>query len=126
MRLEDVDRIIPLGMMVGGHVMPIDHQYYFPKKLAVKHDVFSPADGHIVMIGHRVLLTGSTERKRDYDDYAVHIEHTGTLYTVYDLLTELDPAIWKLLDETWQLVEDMKTFTRYVEDEMVKFLPDAK
>ncbi|MBI1361534.1 MAG: hypothetical protein GC155_14755 [Alphaproteobacteria bacterium] len=33
---------------------------------------------------------------------------------------------WKLLDETWQLVEDTKKFNRYVEAEVLKFLPDAK
>lgn len=99
MRIEDIGRIIPLGMMVGGHVMPIDHQYYFPKRMNLKYDVFAPADGQIVMIGHRVQLTGSAERQREYDDYALHIEHTGTMYTYYDLLTELDAAVLNQLDE---------------------------
>jgi hypothetical protein len=33
---------------------------------------------------------------------------------------------WKLPGETWQLVEDAGKFNRYVEDEVVKFLPGAK
>ena len=33
---------------------------------------------------------------------------------------------WKLLGETWQLVEDTTKFNRYVEDEVDKFLRDMK
>ncbi len=103
MRLADIERVIPYGLMVGGHVAPIDHQYYYPKQLKPGQphfDVFAPADGQIVMIGHRVKLFASTEAKRAYDDFALHIEHTSTFYTFYDLLTELDPAILKALDES--------------------------
>lgn len=102
MRLEDIERITPYGLMVGGHVCPIDHGYFYPKSLKPGQphfDVMSPADGHIVMVGHRTQLTGSSERQREYDDYALHIEHSGTFYTFYDLLTSLDPAILKQLDE---------------------------
>jgi hypothetical protein len=101
MRLEDIERFVPYGMMVGGHVCPIDHAYFFPKQLkpGQEHfDVMSPADGFIVMIGHRTQLTGSTERARDYDDYALTIEHSGTFYTQYDLLTRLAPAVLEQLD----------------------------
>lgn len=98
MRLEDIERIIPYGLMVGGHVMPIDHQYYYPRG-DESCEVVAPADGFVVMVGHRVRLGGSTERMRDYDDFAIHIEHTGTFYTFYDLLTELDPAISASLDD---------------------------
>jgi len=101
MRLEDIERITPYGLMIGGHVCPIDHGYFYPKPLQrgePHFDVFAPADGHIVMIGHRTQLAGSTERQRDYDDYALHIEHSGTFYTFYDLLTQLDPAILRELD----------------------------
>ena len=102
MRLEDIERITPYGLMVGGHVCPIDHGYFYPKPLRPGQphfDFMSPADGHIVMIGHRTQLTGSTERQRDYDDYALHIEHSATVYTFYDLLTQLDPAISQQLDD---------------------------
>jgi len=102
MWLEDIERITPMGLMVGGHVCPIDHGYFYPRPLKPGQphfDVMSPADGHIVMISHRTQLAGSTEFKRDYDDYALHIEHSGTFYTFYDLLTQLDPAILKHLDE---------------------------
>lgn len=102
MRLEDVERITPMGLMIGGHVCPIDHGYFYPRPLKSGEphfDVFAPADGFVVMVGHRTQLTGSTERQRDYDDYALHIEHSATVYTFYDLLTQLDPAILKQLDD---------------------------
>ena len=102
MRLSDIKGITPYGLMIGGHVCPIDHGYFYPQPLQPGQphfDVMSPADGHIVMVGHRTQLTGSSERGREYDDYALHIEHSGTFYTFYDLLTELDPAILKQLDD---------------------------
>jgi len=102
MRLEDVERITPYGLMIGGHVCPIDHGYFYPKPLRPgqpQFDVFAPADGFVVMIGHRTQLTGSSERQREYDDYALHIEHSATVYTFYDLLTQLDPAILKEIDQ---------------------------
>ncbi len=102
MRLEDIERITPYGLMIGGHVCPIDHGYFYPKPLKPGEphfDVFAPADGFVVMVGHRTQLTGSTEQRREYDDYALHIEHSATVYTFYDLLTALDPAILKQLDE---------------------------
>jgi len=101
MRLEDVERITPMGLMVGGHVCPIDHGYFYPKPLKPGEphfDVYSPTDGFIVMVSHRTQLTGSTEQRREYDDYALHIEHSATVYTFYDLLTSLDPAILRELD----------------------------
>ncbi|MBM3272323.1 hypothetical protein FJY94_03575 [Candidatus Kaiserbacteria bacterium] len=101
MRLEDIERITPMGLMVGGHVCPIDHGYFYPKPLKPGQpyfDVYSPTDGFIVMVSHRTQLTGSTEHRREYDDYALHIEHSATVYTFYDLLTSLDPAILRELD----------------------------
>jgi hypothetical protein len=102
MRLEEIERITPMGLMIGGHVCPIDHGYFYPKPLKPGQphfDVFSPADGFIVMVGHRTQLAGSTEQRREYDDYALHIEHSASVYTFYDLLTQLDATILKQLDE---------------------------
>lgn len=98
MRVADIDRFAPYGLMVGGHVLPIDHQYFYPQA-GRPRDVLACADGFIVMIGHRVRLVGSTERKRDYDDFSLNIEHSGTFYTFYDLLTELDETVRRQLGE---------------------------
>jgi hypothetical protein len=102
MHLEDIDKFVPYGLMVGGHVCPIDHCYFFPKTLREGQphfDVLAPAAGLIVILGHRTQLTGSTERARAYDDYALTIEHSGTFYTQYDLLTSLAPAILEQIEE---------------------------
>ena len=92
-----LEQIQPLGMMVGAHVTPIDHQYYVPKDMfRTKRDqfpVFAPADGFVVDIQHRTSFEGSSETKRDYDDYRLVIEHTGTFYSYYDLLTSVDKAV---------------------------------
>jgi hypothetical protein len=101
MRLADIERLTPYGLMVGGHVCPIDHGYFYPKALkpGQEHfDVFAPADGFVVQVGHRTQLTGSSDRDRPYDDYALVIEHSSTFYTQYDLLTKLDAAILDRLD----------------------------
>lgn len=103
MRVADIARIVPYGLMVGGHVCPIDHGYFYPKPIppgGAHFDVLAPADGHIVVVGHRTQLAGSTERARDYDDYALTIEHSGTFYTQYDLLTALDRSVFDQLDST--------------------------
>jgi hypothetical protein len=97
MRLEDLERFVPYGMTAGGHVCPIDHAYFFPKQNVVA-DVIAPADGHIVVLAHRTQLTGSTERARVYDDYALVIEHSGTFYTQFDLLDSLDGAVVEAME----------------------------
>jgi hypothetical protein len=102
LRIEDIEKFVPYGLVVGGHVCPIDHAYFFPKQLkpGQEHfDVTAPADGFIVMVAHRTQLIGSTERARDYDDYALIIEHSGTFYTQYDLLTALAPTVLGQLDD---------------------------
>lgn len=97
MRVEDIERIVPYGLMIGGHVCPIDHGYFFPKKLAPGQphfDVMAPADGFIVLVGHRTQLAGSSDAYAPaVDDYALTIEHSGTFYTQYDLLTQLDKSV---------------------------------
>jgi hypothetical protein len=47
MRLEDIERISPYGLMIGGHVCPIDHGYFYTQALKPGQphfDVMSPAD----------------------------------------------------------------------------------
>jgi hypothetical protein len=101
MRLEDIAGIIPMGLMVGAHVTPCDHLYFEPKDRDAgryAYDVFAPADGHIVHIQHRDRLHGSTETERAYDDYRVVIEHSGTFWSYFDLITRLDPAVVKHME----------------------------
>lgn len=96
MKLDDIGYLIPLGMVVGAHVTPIDHIYFEPQDCGAgrfRYDVFAPADGFIVQIQHRVKLDGSSETQREHDDWRVVIEHSGTFYTYYDLMTKMEDSI---------------------------------
>jgi hypothetical protein len=52
--LEKTELLVPLGLMAGSHVTPVDHQY-FQNFANAKPDieVYSPADGIITSIQHR-------------------------------------------------------------------------
>src|SRR4030088_1749263 len=56
MKLDQVSFILPYGLVVGGHVTPVDHQYYNGldvHALRDTYDVVAPADGHLIEITHR-------------------------------------------------------------------------
>lgn len=96
MRLADINSIVPMGLMVGAHVTPSDHVYFEPKDRNAgrfRYDVIAPADGFIVSIQHRNRLDGSTEQARSYDDYRVVLEHSGTFYCYFDLITRLESFV---------------------------------
>jgi hypothetical protein len=100
MRVEDIREITPMGLMVGAHVTPSDHIYLSPQDPEAsrfRYDVFAPADGFVVNIQHRVKLDGTSETRREYDDYRVVIEHSATFWSYYDLITRLDETILKRL-----------------------------
>lgn len=99
MRVGDIGSVVPYGLVVGGHVCPIDHGYFYPRSRD-EVDILSPADGFIVIVGHRTLMTGDAERGRVHDDFALTIEHSGTFYTQYDLLTKLDKSVLDQLDDS--------------------------
>lgn len=87
----NVAQLVPYGFMVGGHVTPIDHQYFAPldPNLGLTaYEVKSAATGHIVQISHR-----SNSNPSPHNEYRIIIEHSGTFWTYYDLVTQLDPAI---------------------------------
>jgi hypothetical protein len=76
--LAKVESIQPMGGMIGNHVTPIDHQYYgapdFAGSQSIVIDVYSPADGQVVSIGHM----GSFG-----DDYRIVVEHSDELSSMY-------------------------------------------
>lgn len=89
-RLTDIGLIEPIGLMIGGHVTPIDHGYYYPPRWqpqdspSTMRDVLSPGDG----ILSEVSLVGG---KRG--DYRLVIHHTCTFYTIYIHIKELSSKI---------------------------------
>jgi len=97
---EDFEFIIPYGLMVGGHVTPIDHQYFQPVDMNSPRDayeVYAMADGKIVEIQHR-YDPPSEYNSSGVDEYRIVFMHTCTFYTYYDLVTSLAPDIQSEFD----------------------------
>ncbi len=91
MKYEDIGIIIPMGVMVGGHVTPIDHMYFQPiifNSPPDSYDVYADADGVISSIGREA---NSPENK--YNKYRIIIYHSCDFYSIYNLITSLSPEI---------------------------------
>ena len=98
MRIEDIQIIEPIGMMIGGHVTPIDHGYYTsktwipgssredPSKFA---DVFAPASGTVTS----VQSMPSEYSSSSIGDYRIIIHHTCTFYTIYIHVNQLSEKL---------------------------------
>jgi len=96
MPLDQVSFILPYGLVVGGHVTPVDHQYYngllANKSLRDTYDVIAPADGTLVSIQHRgskVNTPPHTVDNPSSDEYRLTIVHTCSFITTLDLQTSL-------------------------------------
>lgn len=71
---DQVGYILPLGLMTGGHVTPVDHQYYAARgavagdnDVSEATDVLALADGYIVEITHRTQVNEFTEAALIYE-----------------------------------------------------------
>ena len=95
--LEKVAYILPMGLMTGGHVTPIDHQYYVSydfdlgNQAAVDIDVYSPANGTVTSIQHMSVAAG--DPPMPVDDFRVIIQHTETISSMYIHIDELSEKL---------------------------------
>ena len=92
----DLGDLLPMGLKVHEHVTPTDHMYLWGANRNAApgtYAVFAPADGVITTIQHRVALAGSDIGTREFNDYRLTFEHSGTFFTYYDLLDSLDAAV---------------------------------
>ena len=86
-KMEDLGLFVPMGLMLGDHVTPIDHGYFFPPNWkmdvtsAELRDVYVPADGVITLIA-RMPAYFTTTNQADLQDYRIIIYHTCTFYTI--------------------------------------------
>lgn len=88
MNYDDFSFIIPYGLTAGGHVTPIDHQYFSPtifNSPRDKYEVFAMADAKLV---------GLEERNTDRGvEYRLVFSQSCKLFYYYDLVTSLSPEI---------------------------------
>lgn len=96
-KFEDIDIISPMGAMIGGHVTPIDHMYFYPKPTPGNRfsaAVYAAADGTITNIQHRGELTnGPADARPGSDEFRMTIEQTCNQGYYYDLITKLAPDL---------------------------------
>lgn len=90
MNAEDFSILIPYGLTVGGHVTPIDHQYFQPTNFASAKDaypVYAMADAKITNIEVHPPEHGSNGRIR------LVFSVSCTFFYYYDLVTSVQPGI---------------------------------
>lgn len=93
MRPEDFATILPYGLMVGGHVTPIDHQYFTPRDMNSPRDAYevrAMADSRIATIQPRSTQGGV--------EYRMTFSVTCTFLYYYDLVTKLAPDVQAAYD----------------------------
>lgn len=88
MNFADFAFILPYGLVIGGHVTPIDHQYYSPIIFNSPRDaypVFAMANARLVDIQPRTTERGT--------EYRLVFSMTCTFLYYYDLVTSLAPDV---------------------------------
>lgn len=88
MEQSDFSMILPYGLMVGGHVTPVDHQYFSPIIFNSPRDtypVYAMADAKVVDIQPRTNNRGT--------EYRFVFSMSCTFLYYYDLVTSLAPDI---------------------------------
>ena len=69
--------LLPLGLMAGGHVTPVDHHYFqnFDNK-EFNIEIYSPGEGIVTSIQH---MPGAKEG----EDYRIVIDHSCSVSSIY-------------------------------------------
>ncbi len=94
MKYDDFKMIIPYGLVIGGHVTPIDHQYFSPTVFQFprdKYEVYAMADSKLVDIGERINDRGT--------EYRLVFSLSCKLFYYYDLVTSLTLELKKAYED---------------------------
>jgi hypothetical protein len=97
MNPSDLSTILPYGLVAGGHVTPVDHQYFLGKdqKAAPNtYDVLAPSDGTLVTVEVRPKGNGI------YDVRGV-ISYSCTFFSYFDLANSLSDEIAAQMPAGW-------------------------
>ncbi len=100
MNIDEIEKIEPIGLMIGGHVTPIDHGYYTGKgwttssreDLSLYRNVFAPAAGKI-----QVGQMPSEYASSSVGDYRLVLYHTCSFYTIYIHVNQLSEKLQKIV-----------------------------
>ncbi len=84
MKAEDYAFIEPYGLMVGGHVTPVDHQYFSPTVFNSKPDTYE-----VHAMGDAKIVSIEVHPTRIRLVFSV----SCTFFYYYDLLTSVEPNI---------------------------------
>ncbi|MBI4173460.1 MAG: hypothetical protein HY519_01955 [Candidatus Aenigmarchaeota archaeon] len=100
MRLDDIEIIEPVGLMIGGHVTPIDHGYYYAKSWTPRREdassfveVLAPAPGIIAELSSMPAEFASSK----FGDYRFELQHTCSFKTIYIHVNQLSEKLQKAL-----------------------------
>lgn len=103
MKPEEIGTILPIGLMIGGHVTPIDHGYYTAKTwssdksredLRAFVDILAPASGTVTAVQSMPAVYSSSS----IGDYRIVIHHTCTFYTIYIHVNQLSEKLQSIAD----------------------------
>jgi hypothetical protein len=100
MKPADIGVIEPMGLVAGGHVTPVDHQYYYgkdPKAAKSTYDVLAPGDGKLVTVEVRPKGAGG------YDVRGV-ISYSCTFFSYFDLVNSLSDDIAAKMPAGWETI----------------------
>jgi hypothetical protein len=101
MNYADVHHVEPYGLMIGAHVMPIDHWYFSPADFNSPRDtypVYAMGDATITDISRRTSDTASGRAKTE--EFRLVFTQSCTFFYYYDLVTSLSQDI---LDQASEL-----------------------
>jgi len=96
MNPSDLSTIVPMGTMIGAHVTPVDHEYYYGKNQNAPYDtypVYADADGIITAVEY---VNDGTKPA-----WWVTISHSCTFISNYNLMTSITPQIKAALPKGW-------------------------
>lgn len=106
--ISEILFIQPMGLMIGGHVTPIDHGYFYIKGATENPSrqaaVYAPFNGNISSITRTVRKnplgsSGNAAGSERYEDYALTIEGTCTFRIRFSNMVKLGGALEKTVGQ---------------------------
>ena len=98
MKIEEINVLLPYGQIVGGHITPIDHMYFYSLPVGrYTYEVRAIQDAFIFNIETREVSVESNQAQEP--DFRLDMVHTCTFGSYFDLLTKLSPELEKKWEE---------------------------